>query len=108
MISDSGSMIKFLPPCSEIKRMNVELEEMTTNVKGEEFMYSSTKGKLNDEEGWFRVRVKFSKEFKEFKKVRAYNAQSLVGNAGGYVGLLVGYAIVEFPRMIASILRYFL
>ena len=36
-------------------------------------------------------------EFKEIKQTRAYNAQSLIGNAGGYVGLFVGYTLKEIP-----------
>ena len=38
-----------------------------------------------------------SGHFKEIKQVRAYNVQSLVGNAGGYIGLFLGYTLKEMP-----------
>ena len=101
IISDSGNLIKFTPPCSEIKRMNVERAEEITSVEREEFWVPSTRGKLPTNGGWFRVRVKFiANEFKEFKQVRAYNAENLIGNSGGYIGLLVGYTIAQMPRMV--------
>ena len=108
MISDSGNLIKFAPPCSEIKRMNVERHEDDTDATREKFWVPSTDGKLNDNHGWFRVRVKFiANEFKEFKQIRAYSGQSLVGNGGGYIGLLVGYTIAEIPRVVAVMVREF-
>ena len=108
MISDSGNLIKFAPPCSEIKRMNVERHEDDTDATREKSWVPSTVGKLNDNHGWFRVRVKFiANEFKEFKQIRAYSGQSLVGNGGGYIGLLVGYTIAEIPRVVAVMVREF-
>ena len=101
IISDSGNLIKFTPPCSEIKRMNVERVEEITNAAREAIWVPSTKGKLLDNEGWFKVRVKFiTNEFKEFIQVRAYNAENLIGNSGGYIGLLVGYTIAQMPRIV--------
>ena len=47
------------------------------------------------------LRVKFrSQEYKEIKQVRAYDAQSLIGNAGGYIGLFLGYALRELPSFL--------
>ena len=31
---------------------------------------------------------------------RAYDAQSLVGNAGGYVGLFLGVALIQTPSAV--------
>ena len=106
IISDSGNLITFAPPCSEIKRMNVEHQEENTDAAREQVWVPSTKGKLNDNHGWFRVRIKLiTNEFKEFKQLRAYNSQSLVGNSGGYIGLLVGYTIAEIPRLFAAMFQ---
>ena len=41
-----------------------------------------------------------ARTFKEIKQVRAYNTQTLVGNAGGYIGLFLGYTIREIPSFI--------
>ena len=35
--------------------------------------------------------------YKEIEQIRAYSFQTLVGNAGGYVGLFLGYTIKEIP-----------
>ena len=53
---------------------------------------------------FFVLNINFqSQTFKEIKQVRAYNAQTLVGNAGGYIGLFLGYTIREIPSFIRFI-----
>ena len=44
-----------------------------------------------------------SGHFKEIKQVRAYNVQSLVGNAGGYIGLFLGYTLKEMPFFLKTL-----
>ena len=52
---------------------------------------------------WFKVRLWFrSNRFMEIKQIRAYNLQNLVGNGGGYIGLFLGYSIVQLPSMMIS------
>ena len=48
----------------------------------------------------------FINTFKEIKQIRAYNVQSLIGNAGGYVGLFVGYTVAELPALLAIAYKY--
>ena len=43
--------------------------------------------------------------FKEIKQVRAYNIQTLIGNAGGYIGLFLGYTIKELPKLLQFIVN---
>ena len=40
--------------------------------------------------------------FKEIKQNRAYNLENLIGNVGGYVGLLLGYALLDFLSLLLS------
>ena len=50
---------------------------------------------------FFVLNINFqARTFKEIKQVRAYNTQTLVGNAGGYIGLFLGYTIREIPSFI--------
>ena len=35
------------------------------------------------------------------------NVQTLVGNAGGYIGLFLGYSFLQIPQAIQGIRRYF-
>ena len=56
---------------------------------------------------FFVLNVNFQgRTFKEIKQVRAYNAQTLVGNAGGYIGLFLGYTIREVPTFLRKFWEY--
>ena len=37
-------------------------------------------------------------------QVRSYDAQALVGNAGGYIGLFLGWTLLNIPGMIGTYL----
>ena len=41
--------------------------------------------------------------YMEITQIRAYDGQSLIGNAGGYVGLFLGSALIQLP----SAIQYF-
>ena len=52
----------------------------------------------------FHVMVNFQgATYMEITQSRAYDAQSLVGNAGGYVGLFLGVALIQIPSAIRMI-----
>ena len=58
----------------------------------------------DDDEGWFTLEfVVLTNKFKEIKQVRKYSVQSLVGNLGGYIGLCLGYALMNLPSIILEI-----
>ena len=44
--------------------------------------------------------------FKLIELVRAYDIQSLIGNAGGYIGIFLGYALYQMPGTIMHFVRY--
>ena len=43
--------------------------------------------------------------YMEITQIRAYDGQSLVGNAGGYIGLFLGVALVQLPTLIRYVLH---
>ena len=49
----------------------------------------------------FYVVVRYPEYYMEIKHVRQYNFESLIGNAGGYLGLFLGYALLQLPACIA-------
>ena len=53
----------------------------------------------------FVVVVSFQnlKRYLEIKQIRAYSFSSLVGNVGGYMGLFLGYAILNFPSLLLKL-----
>ena len=44
--------------------------------------------------------------YKQIERIRAFDVQSMVGNAGGYIGLFLGYALIQLPDALASIFRW--
>ena len=45
--------------------------------------------------------------FKCIRHIKAFDAQSLIGNAGGYLGLFLGYALIQVPQGIVGLVRFF-
>ena len=35
-------------------------------------------------------------------QIRAYTLDDLVGSCGGYIGLFLGYALIQFPQILES------
>ena len=82
------------PPCMEIQRMDIKFEEEELHIDGKWIKDEP----LADEDGWFMLWFESRMgTFKRIKQVPAYSAQSLVGNIGGYLGLILGYAIFDIP-----------
>ena len=98
---DSASHI---PPCIEPEDIQIEYSdvEATDQQKVDEHNVENHNTHPDDID-WFKVRLWFrSNRFMEIKQIRAYNLQNLVGNGGGYIGLFLGYSIVQLPSMIIS------
>ena len=67
------------------------------------YIYNHTLGNSDD---FFVLHVNFkSHVFKEIKQIRAYNVQALIGNAGGYIGLFLGYTIKELPKLFQYVIN---
>lgn len=41
--------------------------------------------------------------FKEIKQNHAYDIKKLIGDVGGYIGLLLGYALIALPDFMFKI-----
>ena len=41
--------------------------------------------------------------FREIKLVRSFDSQTLIGNIGGYIGLCLGYTILQIPSFIHTL-----
>ena len=62
---------------------------------------------MSNNESYFKFRVAHRQtQFKEIKQIRAYDPESLYGDIGGYMGLLLGYSILNLPSMIAFCYRF--
>ena len=46
--------------------------------------------------------------FLQTTQVKAYDTKSLVGNIGGYVGMFLGYALLNIPGTLMEFFQYIL
>ena len=96
---------KTIPPCVEMKKIDVEFEEYSGDESKNDFsndFYDHCADIAGGKDNWFIIHVNFwaSIDFKEIKQIRAYSIMSAIGNASGYIGFLVGCSISELPTLI--------
>ena len=85
-------------PCKQIKKVIYAYEELKYI---EDNPWEWTKD-LNDT--IFKVMIEFKdSSFMEIVHVRAFDIESLIGNAGGYLGLFTGYALLQLPKLMLLI-----
>ena len=94
-----------VPPCVEIKKMDVKFEELIGDESKNEFskhFYDHCADIAGGKDNWFVIHLHFwaSIDFKEIKQIRAYSIMSVIGNASGYIGFAIGWSISELPRLI--------
>ena len=94
---------KVIPPCVEVKKVDVEFEEEGGDKSKNEFsndFYDKFATDAGTKHGWFIIHLHFwsSIDFKEIKQIRAYSIMSAIGNASGYVGVLVGLSLSQLPH----------
>ena len=46
--------------------------------------------------------------FQEFKQTQAIDWQKLIGNVGGYVGVCLGYTLLQIPLVLKNLLEKFI
>ena len=77
------------PPCQQIEKIIYIFDEFDWLV--DNWIVDGT----NETEDVFEVLLEFLDEtYMEIEQAKAYDGQSLVGNAGGYIGLFLGYRYV--------------
>ena len=91
-----------IPPCTEIQKLQIDHNVKTTNMT---FAEEHTKQKNVDvgNETWFEIRLEIQTDtFKEITQKRAYTPQSLVGNLGGYLGLFIGFTLLDLLKSLLA------
>ena len=86
-----------IPPCREIQKLQIEHTVKATKKSFAE------RHKIKDIEiqdigndTWFEIALRIQTDtFKEIKQKRAYTPQSLIGNIGGYLGLFIGFTLLD-------------
>ena len=86
----------YIDPCLSIQKLKIEYAE--ENIPSREVSSE------DDDDEWFKIEFDLTpNNFKEIKQARKYSVQGLVGNAGGYIGLCLGYALWNVPTVIFSL-----
>lgn len=86
------------PPCKSIQKVMYAYEELD-DIKYNYLGYE-------DDNRHFKVSLQIEDAtFMNIQHVRAFDAQSLIGNAGGYLGLFTGYALLQIPSLFNFVLR---
>ena len=90
-----------LPPCRQIKKVVHGFEELKyVDDNPLEWARAS-----NDT--IFKIMIEFKDlSFMEIRNVRSFDIESLIGNAGGYLGLFTGYALLQLPNLVFLVLRW--
>ena len=78
------------PPCTEIKKLQVEFLEKDCKEETDILEFNMVFRDLT---------------YKEIKQNRAYDTKKLIGDVGGYIGLLLGYALLGMPEFIRRICK---
>ena len=75
-------------PCKEIKKMDISYQEsvIDKNVEPNTTLINFYYYNCN--------------EYKEIRQMQAYTGMVLVGNIGGFLGMLLGFALVQIPDLI--------
>ena len=108
------------PPCQTIEKILYTYEEISglENFVGNMYGYVGCKGDKCLSEKMNREGIKFNHSdiiqvmitfqgatYMEITQTRAYDGQSLIGNAGGYVGLFLGVALIQLPTAFKNIFQ---
>ena len=103
-LSMTTSLRDSVPPCTKIQRMQINVEKVPSELSMEKKIYFGIEKSLEAVNSWFRVTINFPERYyRDITQTRSYSPQSLIGNAGGYIGLFVGYAIADLPLLLMAI-----
>ena len=90
-----------IQPCKKMEKVLFSYNEYHSVFDGKTFG-------VEESVDIFAIDVLFQgTTFTQIEQTRAYDFQSLVGNAGGYVGLFLGATISQLPTAISILIAYF-
>ena len=89
-------------PCYMVEKILYSYDEMSGLMSNKEFIEEPTR---KSGEKMFQVLFEFQGgTFMKITQTRAYDVQSLIGNAGGYIGVFLGVALIQLPAFLLSVL----
>lgn len=95
-----NEIVKKIQPCRKIEKVLFSFNEYYNNIDKEDLGVDENTDVLE-----FSFLFQGS-TFTEIEQIRSYSLQSLVGNAGGYVGLFLGAAVSQLPNALLRLKIY--
>ena len=66
--------------------------------------YTEESGIDSRPESRFMILVNFPNlKYREITHVQEYDVESMMGNIGGYIGLFLGYSLLQFPLFLTTV-----
>ena len=76
--------LDYTPPCRIVTNLPFSFQEIEEDAKRDP--------------AYFRISMTSADTtFKHVEQIKEYSTQNLVGNIGGYLGLILGYGIIQLP-----------
>ena len=76
------------------------------NIENLSYEYSEKVGFDSREQSRFMVLVHFpNRKYRQITHVQEYDVESMMGNIGGYIGLFLGYSLLQFPDFLRKVYK---
>ena len=74
------------------------------NIENLSYEYSEKVGFDSRPQSRFMVLVHFpNRKYRQITHVQEYDVESMMGNIGGYIGLFLGYSLLQFPQFLQTL-----
>ena len=88
---------EYREPCRQIEKILYSYDEYPESFSG-----------VSKGGPFFEIRLNFQGEtFMEIEQLRAYEFESLLGNVGGYVGMILGVCLLQLPSLVHNVYNLF-
>ena len=95
-----------IPPCTDVQRIQLDYSIKAVNSTWyDEVTETQVQQNLTrNDNHWFEIVLEMQTDsFKEITQKRAYTLQSLIGNLGGYLGIFIGFTLLDLFTLIISL-----
>ena len=89
------------PPCQGMEKIDYSFEDHVYEEKDISWNTTSSHGLF-----WFGLYI-YDQKYKEIVQIKAIDVNGLIGYIGGYIGLILGYSILQIPECIVMLMRKF-
>ena len=96
------------PPCQGMEKIDYSFEDHVYEEKDISWNTTMACDTCNTSDGtfWFELYI-YDQKFKEIVQIKAIDVNGLIGYIGGYIGLILGYSILQIPECIVMLVRKF-